>query len=215
MNKLQQFKTKYKKELNILKKEGKLIGQWSNIFDHCLTEGLLADTFSDLLDLSVDDKENLIKAALLHDWYKRVEREAVSQLGFTEYDFKAIASGEKLKKLGYSDRVVELTQSVGHTSLKKVMESNDMIIRVIHLIDDLTIGDKIVELDERVDNLEQAERYKELNEEGRKIFFGKTYFQIQRQLGHQIISQVCEKTGIAPNKLTSILKEKLSKKYNP
>lgn len=213
MNNLEQFKLKYKPEIKTLKDTGRLTGEWSNVFDHCFKEGLLADVLSDLLQLASEDKEDLIKAALLHDWYKRVEREAANKEGFSQYDLKAVESGDKLKSLGYSDRIVELTQSVGHTSLKKVMESNDLLIRVMHLIDDITFGNKIVELDERVDGLEQAERYKELNEEGKKIFAGKTYFQIQRELGHQIISQICAKLEIKPDKFIPQIKSEFRKKY--
>ena len=77
MNNLDIFKNKYSQELNFLKGEGRLVDEWANVYEHCFTEGLVASIVAEALRFDSDEKDSLIKAALLHDWYKRVEREAV------------------------------------------------------------------------------------------------------------------------------------------
>lgn len=206
---LNEFKTKYKKELDFLKEEGCLIDDWSNVYDHCLKEGQIAQIISNLLEFSKYDQEILVKAALLHDWYKRGEGEAVSKRGAKKYDIKAKESARLLKEFGYSEEIVELAQSIGHTSLRDILTTNNFIKRLMHYIDDITYGDELVALDIRIDRLEEAERYKELNEMGRKIFSGKTYFQVQREVGHMIEKEIANRINVRPNQVIPIIKKYL------
>lgn len=190
------FVALYPEEVAVLRDKGRLTGEWANVFDHCVTEARAASLLAVALKLSTQDKDDLIKAAFLHDWNKRNEREAANKEGYKAYNEHASLSAKGLSEMGYSKRVVELTEAVGHTSLKAIEASTDFLARVMHYLDDVTHGDKVVGLDERVDQLEAAPRYKELNESGRAIHGGRTYFQVQRQVGKAIEAEIEARLGL-------------------
>jgi hypothetical protein len=212
MNDYVNFIFRYKKDLDFIRIQGNLVGEWANVFEHCLTEGMVAEILGTELQLS--DCDTLVRAAILHDWFKRHEREAVKIGGATQYDKAAIENGLKLQSANYSERIIELTQSVGHTSLMKIMTSDDFTARLMHYIDDITYNNNVVVIDERMDNLESADRYKELNESGRNIFSGRTYFQIQRSLAHKIEQDIAIKLNIKDQDVVPLVQTKLAK-YKP
>ncbi|MEK9166215.1 MAG: HD domain-containing protein [Patescibacteria group bacterium] len=214
MGKLQDFEHRYQQELVVLKEKGRLIEDWANVYRHCFTEGLIANVFAELLQLPSEEQEPLVKAALLHDWYKRNEREAVNKEGFGQYDAKAKESARLLRSFGYSEEIVELTESVGHTSLKDIQNTQSFLKKLMHYIDDIALSDKVVALDKRIDQLEAAERYKELNESGRTIFNGRTYFEVQRAIGHEIEKEVAARVGIEASELITLVQGKLQNDYN-
>lgn len=188
----------YPKEFEILKKHGQLTGDWENVYEHCKTECAAALALAELLQLNDADKNILAKAAILHDWYKRKEGES-SVRGFDEYNKAVEMSFDELIKLGVDKRIVEVAHSVGHTSLLEIQSTDDELRKLMHYIDDITMGDKIVGLNTRIDYLEGADRYKELNESGRKVHSGQTYFEVQRNVGKEIeewiINEIRKKYG--------------------
>ena len=202
MKNKQQIEEEFKLECSILKNEGQLIDDWSNVYDHCISEAIVASCVSDLLKLPKEQSTKLISAAILHDWYKRVERTS------GRYDESAKESYDKLLALGIDEYVVELAHSVGHTSISDVANSNDFLKKVMHYIDDVTLNDKLVELDERMDSLENSEKYRELNESGRKIY-GRTYFEMQRELGKEIEKEIETRTNLTPKTLISEIKKRV------
>lgn len=189
------FVSMYPEEVAVLRDRGRLIDDWANVFEHCVTEARAASLLAVALKLSPQDRDNLVKAAFLHDWNKRNEREAANKEGFKAYNEHASLSAKGLSEMGYSKRVVGLTESVGHTSLKSIEASADFLARVMHYLDDITHGDKVVGLDERIDQLEAAPRYKDLNESGRAIHGGRTYFQVQREVGKAIEAEIEARLG--------------------
>lgn len=197
--------------MDFLKEKGELIGEWSNVYDHCFTEGLVANIVGDFLALESREKVVLIKAALLHDWYKKKEREAADKFGAQEYDNTAREGAKLLREFGYSEEVILLTGSVGHASLKELLSGGSFLQHIMYYIDNITWRDKVTSLDERMDQLESADRYRELNELGRKIFNGRTYFEVQRELGHNIENEIASRIGIKPNdipkKIQGVLRE--------
>src|SRR5689334_17188270 len=73
-------------EFTLLKNEGRLTGDWINIYNHCKLEGEVAVILSKLINLSESDSKILIKAAILHDWYKRTEIEQSQGLDIKAYE---------------------------------------------------------------------------------------------------------------------------------
>ncbi|MBI3631388.1 MAG: HD domain-containing protein [Candidatus Staskawiczbacteria bacterium] len=213
MNQKEKFEKKFNKELIFLKNEGKLVDDWANVFNHCYTEGLVASILGELIRFKKEDQDLLITAAILHDWFKRNEREATNKYGAEEYNKKAKESSRFLKEAGYCNDVVLLTESVGHSSLNNIL-GKDLIYQVMHYIDDITFGNTVVSLDERIDELESAERYRELNESGRKFFNGKTYFQVQREVGHIIENEIAKRLKVNPEMIVSLIKHRLKKSFN-
>ncbi len=171
-----QIELKYCNEFHILLQQGELTGDWSNVYQHCLTEARVAEITGDLLQLPEGKKIILIKAAILHDWYKRKEREAVIAGGFEKYNDAGQDSYDKLLALGVDKHIVDIAHSVGHTAIDSVTVSTDLLRRAMFFIDLIVSNTDIVSVDQRMDNLEALDRYKELNESGRKIYNGRTYF---------------------------------------
>lgn len=207
----------YEAEFTLLKEKGRLVGDWGNVYDHCKKEAEAAWGMAVLLTITPDDDDLdiLVEAAILHDWYKRNEREAANAAGGSpdKYNEAAVLSRQGLLDLGYSERIVDIAHSVGHTAIQEVAASDDLLKRAMFFLDNIVHGDQLVELDERMDALEAAPRYKELNESGRSVltgaFAGKTYFEAQRQLGRQIQAELEVKADIKPGTLVVELKKML------
>ncbi|TSC75816.1 MAG: glycosyltransferase [Parcubacteria group bacterium Gr01-1014_31] len=194
---LQTFGNLFPAELAILQNQGQLTGEWSNVADHCLTEAAAADILAELLQLPAADRTTLVKAALLHDWYKRKERERVTREGQGTYDASAATSEQGLAALGVDPTVVTIAHRVGHTQCRYFLDHPDapLLERAMFWLDTVTHGNRIVGINERVDQLESADRYRELNEQGRAVLGGKTYFQAQRGTALAIERQLTQRTG--------------------
>ncbi len=181
-------------EFNILKEYGQLVNGWENAYNHCKTECAAALVISDLINLDSEKRNILAKAAILHDWYKRKEKESGIE-GSDKYEKGVIDSYEGLLKLGVDKQIVDIAHNVGHTSLLDIQVTTDILKKIMHFIDDITFESDIVELDVRIDANEANEQYKELNESGRAKHNGRTYFEVQREVGHKIQDEI-EKTII-------------------
>jgi hypothetical protein len=170
----------YTNDFSILREYGNLVDEWSNVYDHCKKEGELAFIIGKLLKLSEDDLSTLVRGAILHDWFKRSEREVAEMYGGDpeKYDTANEFSYSGLIELNVPERVVEVAHSVGHTALKKIQLSSDILKRTMFLIDNIVDGDTLVEYDERMDRLEKSSRYTKLNEAGRAEHNGRTYYEV-------------------------------------
>jgi hypothetical protein len=195
----------FQSEFDLLKNEGRLTDDWSNIYNHCKLEGIVAMILSNLINLSEDDSKVLIKAAILHDWYKKYEIEQSKGLGNIEYQNSEHDSYNKLLAVGVQNKSVDVAHSVGALSLKEIIGSQDLLKKLMHFIDDICLNDKLVEIDERIDYNER--KYPQLNEAGRKIFEGKTYFEMQRKIGKQIQSEIEGILKIESNTLVPLIKK--------
>lgn len=164
------------------KKEG-----WRNVPEHMLVETEAADVLAETLGVPAHERKTLDTAAMLHDVYKRRERELALQKGVAGFDEAAASQSKFLRQQGYSDETIALTESVGHTSLVKFQNLSEipLIFKIIHYVDDITLNNDLVPLDDRIDALEANPRYAGLNQEGVKIF-GKPYFTVQREISKKI-----------------------------
>ena len=172
---------------------------WRNVLEHELVEAEAADILAEKLGISHKERKNLRIAALLHDVYKRKEIERAREGGASSFDSSAEDQANWIKSLGYSEDVVELVQSVGHTSLEEFSRDFDTIPtvrKIIHYADDITSGSEVVPLDERISQLERKPEYKELNESGRAIF-GKTYSEVQREVSKRIEEEFASRLGVS------------------
>lgn len=184
----------YPQEFSILLNKGNLVEDWSNVYEHCKLEGIIAYYLSNKLCLSDIDTNDLVKAAILHDWFKRVERESQN------YDSNLSYKG--LLELGYSNRIVDIAHSVGHTSLVWI-EKSDLLRKIMHFIDDIVSGVEISEINIRVDFLEKSGRYAKLAEETRLIHNGRTLFEVQKEVGNKIQNEIENIADMQPGSLIS------------
>ncbi|MBI3624043.1 hypothetical protein HY218_00235 [Candidatus Saccharibacteria bacterium] len=186
---------------------------WGNVSEHCLVEAARAREFGQLLGFEEGLIEDLITAAALHDFYKKDEKAIVTKQGLSWEAFEEASheSSEAIREAGFSDRIAWLVGAVGHGSLldtKEILEETEPTpdqeaFLVMHYIDDYTVGSDWAEpasgvsnFDIRMDKNEANERYRLLNEEGRPFFNGRTTFEIQRQLGHEIEARLVDMINV-------------------
>lgn len=219
---------------------------WRNVTEHVLVQHAACVALGEALGLSKDSLERLSKAADLHDGDKiyqsqglkainsRVELREIdeTQAGKEKYEFfeeSEAHSIEWMKNIGVSDEVIKIASSDGHPALPRIMSPESSFEeRMFHYIGSIVDGGDIVLLDQRIDNLEQNSKYKEMNEYGRKVDWtdGKTLYQIQRTVGHQIELEIVEKiqgTNVdeitkrrlkeSPNQLPVVIKEWVEANY--
>lgn len=199
----------YSKEFQILKNHGRLVDDWSNVYDHCKKEAEIALILSRLLNLTPDNTDKLVKSAILHDWNKRNERESANATGFMAYKESEQKSEEGLLALGVNHVVVDIAHSVGSTDLNTIEQCDDVLKMAMHYIDDITSNTEVVEINERCDRLEKLDRYKQWNEYGRTLYDGLTMFEKQRIVGMKVQNGLEVLIGIEQNSLTSVIKSKL------
>jgi predicted hydrolase (HD superfamily) len=138
---------------------------WSNVIRHCLAEAGAADALSHLLDLSAEDKENLIQAAILHDFDKKLEIENIrGQSGkITEASEKfKLVSKETLRKNGIKSEIIDIIDSVGDVDIVH-KENVSLLQKAMFYIDNITEGSNLVNVKIKRDGL--LKRYAKLAEE--------------------------------------------------
>ena len=96
----EEIEKQFSNECSILIERGKLIEDWSNVYNHCITVAQAASCISELINLSNKDENDLVKGGILHDWYKRVERESADKEGFEKYNETQKKSFTELIKIG-------------------------------------------------------------------------------------------------------------------
>lgn len=198
------------KEGGVSGKKAKMEG-WRNISEHCLVEAVMADVIAEKLNL---DRDKIKVAALVHDWYKRQEMEIAKKDKVRGFDSADSEDKKKLLELGYPEDIINIAHSVGHTSLKRMQEDGVTTEeQVMHYIDSITVGSEISTLDKRIDNNEANPRYHELNESGRKIFNGQTYFEVLREVGKEIEQKIATAIGLdTPESLPKFIKEEIERR---
>ncbi len=198
------------------KKEG-----WRNVVEHEIVEAEACDILAEAISLPQAERRQVKDAAALHDVFKRKEKELMERLGPEGYTVGQEEEGIFLKERGYGQEIIKLAHSVGHGSLLEMVEDpNDAELKVkddidlptliIHYVDDITLNNDIVPLNIRIDYLEANPRYQETNEQGRKVFAGRTYFEVQREVSRKIEAKLASMLGIEPaEKLPDWIKGKI------
>ncbi|OGG50020.1 hypothetical protein A2763_03690 [Candidatus Kaiserbacteria bacterium RIFCSPHIGHO2_01_FULL_54_36] len=221
------------------RKDGKR--DWGNVSEHCLVEVARTDVFADMLNLPDDLKEDLRVAAALHDFFKKGEKEIVTKKGLSWDAFEAASeeSTRQMREEGFSERIVHLANSSGHTSFletedilrKESLSQEDVAYLVQHYVDDYTLGSgwtapaeitadgrHINDLDRRIDATEPNPRYAQLNEEGRAKFGGETVFEAQRRIGNAVEARLARLTNensgqsIHPKDLPQLIDKEIRKR---
>lgn len=187
--------------------------------EHCIVEAVAADTIAKTIGMTEEERETLVVGALLHDFYKREDIvEAITQQESgqkAEYEFEATSNPGSaiLRDRGYNEDVIQITESVGHQSLKRIVSGQASLQELImHYIDDITVNTEIRDLDSRIDYLESNPLYNELNQAGRREFGGKTTFQVQREIGHEVQKILAPYFGLNPedsSKLPEVINQRI------
>jgi hypothetical protein len=197
---------------------------WGNVTEHCLVEAARVGVMADQLGLQPETKRDLQLAAGLHDFYKKGEVQLMKARGLSweSYDEAGQKSTEIILAAGFSERVAYLASSVGHSTLnttealvtKPDLTEDDKAYLAMHYCDDYTVdaqwalpaeadgfGNRINDLDRRMDKNNANKRYEVINEAGREHFNGERSYDAQRRVGHLVEDRLAglmgEQMGIA------------------
>lgn len=200
--------------------------RWGNPTEHCLVEAAAAEILAEKLKLTQEEADSLTAAAFIHDWRKKGEIEETKGVKDPVLIEQSYAKSKtELLAHGIDGEVVALTECVAHTSLPKfatlnqdgsisLKENVGIVEMAMHYVDDITRGDDLVSIDERMDYLDSvaSTRYP-YNEAGRAVWGGRTFFQAQREIDHLIEALLAKQCGIEdPKLLPRLLKEELNRK---
>jgi hypothetical protein len=191
-------------------REGSSERSWGNVTEHCLVVAARVEILADWVGLPSWVKQDLMKGAILHDFYKRREKEflcANPKFEIGQYNAFSMKSGEFLRAAGFDELVVELAGSLADDKLPEIekrlekgdLSGEDLAFLILHYVDDYTSGtDWVVpfdgernDLERRIDKLEGNDDYSNLNEVVKK-FEGETAFQAQRRVGRLIQERLAE-----------------------
>lgn len=214
---------------------------WGNVSEHCLVEAARARAFADKFGFAEKTRDDLVMAAALHDFHKK-QQKLITQANGLSLDSFLLAEGEEdrlVKEAGFNDNVIRYLKSLGDNAMKGVelvvnqaeLTEEDLAFLAMHYIDDYTInsdwalpaeinqqGNKVNNLDRRVDKNEANLQYQKLNEDSRRLYGGETGYQVQRRLGHAVEARLAkalaEKSGqkIDPLDLPEIIDEQIKKR---
>jgi hypothetical protein len=224
-----QFARQYPEAIKLYQENGLLPKSegWANVARHCLVEAATADTFADLLHLSDEEKKKSVKAAFLHDFYKRrsvemmkAEKAKIAEGlpgNVTEADIRSgEQSREILEKNHVDPEVISiLSNSLGYDALKKEnVAKMTTLEKIMHYLDDITLDENLVSLKKRVDMC--RERYPQIRDDQKLLeMYGQPTYDQQYEVGSQIEKELAERVGLDdPKKLPGFLKEKLIEKIN-
>lgn len=149
---------------------GLLDHDWANVPKHMAAVGAMTMAIAEMI--APDQAGSALLASLLHDAYKRREKEAINAAQAAdrdvsaEYDKQAKTQGRFLLDHGYNRAIVEAAQSVGHTSLWEFLNNPNISLlrKIVHLADDLTDGNSFPPLE--ISMQERRKRYPTIHKDG-------------------------------------------------
>lgn len=201
---------------------------WRDVPEHVLVVSARAMVLADLLDLSDEVKEDLRLASSAHDFSKRHEKELEMPAGGITWEIyeRKVAEFERatLAKSGFPERVIRIIEHTGHDGVLKVedilnkdgLSEEEVASIILFYVDAYTRGSEWVspaefsdrglinEIDRRTKKNLQNPTLKNLNEQGKTYFGGKTM--------SQAIGDTAHLTG---KRLASLLEERAQIEIDP
>ncbi len=182
--------------------------EWRNIAEHCLVEAVGADI---LAEYTGADRDSVVVAALLHDWYKRNEIEAMKQEGVS-LGYKKADQKDRLilKTYGIDDAIISLTHSNIIQSIDPLyLEQRTLNEKIIHFIDFATSGTHFVQLKERRQSLEKKKQNIDFSNSFKNQYEGNSLYDVQYMIGAQEQEEFEKLIGVESGSLIIFLKKKM------
>jgi HD superfamily phosphodiesterase len=200
--------------MRILKKGG-LLGRegvdWRNIAEHCLTEAVAADILAEHLHA---DRNEVVEAALLHDWFKRREVESMNQLGGEQgYGISKAEDKKLLSKFNVSKDIIALANAnIPESADPDYLEERPIEQKIVHFIDLITSGSEFMNAEDRLLKVEENPRNVEFSDSFRGRYNGKTLFEFQRQLAVEEQDEFENILGLEKGTLISFIEREIEKR---
>lgn len=175
----------YREELTLLIVYGKLTGSWSNVLAHCAVQHAAVEVLTDTLGRALPETEEnwdriheARRAALVHDWSKRRERQRA------DFSHEEIVLGNVAYEATTTPFKRTLITATGPDFLERFLRGDATTLElVLFYADDICKGGEIVPLLERIAEVEA--RRQDLNEN--KVLTerlgGRKYWDVEREVG--------------------------------
>ena len=209
--------------------------EWGNVSEHCLVEAARSEILADWLDFSIDNKQNLMIAAVLHDLMKKYEVLGIRDKSKDESALQIMRDNsdnakQLMRQAGIEEDVIEISSFAGGDpeillKVKKILDQEDLndtelAFLIMQYIDGYTINADWVEpLDQiTMDNaVDHRRRKNELNRINLEIkddvareFEGLEFF------GNKTNVQAVSDLGhLIEEKITKIIFNKTGKTIDP
>lgn len=211
------FALEHLTEMRILEKGG-ILGKensdWRNVSEHCLAEAVGADILAEALHAR---RKDVVQAAILHDWYKRREVEAMEKSGAGQGYAETVSEDEKLlAECGVKPSIIKLAHSNTPESVKsEYLSHRTLEEKIIHYIDAITSGSDFVNFRDRFAVLKQKKRNVEFSESFRNRYDGKTAYEVQPELAQAEEDDFRKQIGLPPEEsIISFLKTRMEERIN-
>ena len=188
---------------------------WRNISEHCLTEAVGADILAEHLGLDEGDRNRVVQAVLLHDWYKRREVKAMKELGGAVGHLKAESeSVQRLAQYVDDKEVVRLARSlIPEARSGEYITPQGLGEKIVHFIDLITQDARFVRnYDERLIPIMQRPPDVERSEVYRRQYGGKSLYEVQKEIGDAEQEEFETILGLEHGTLSQFLMEKLNER---
>jgi len=235
---------KLHKSFNLLEKNDKGKRDWGNVSEHCLVVSARTKALSKLIGLSEKTKNDVVLAAGMHDFYKKNQIEKTPKgvaLSMDDYIQSEEEADEELTKAGIPQNIIDYVGSTGALpeAIYKIQNilnkgesasEEEIATLALHYIDDFTKGsawtkpaevnsqgEKINDLNRRVEDARNNPKYKSIDEEGKKYFDGKTSLDVQETVGEFVeeflAMRITKLRGIKidPKDLPTLIDEEIKK----
>ena len=180
-------------------KFGETLGKkqsWRNVGQHCLVAGIFAEILADALRVPSSDKNIIVEAAIIHDWYKK--HEAIAQDGLRKQNKLTLQDLDDIKEM--DKKALEdfgMHSEVIYLSGANVPESEagpqTLSQKIIWYVDAMLSNTEPMPIKERFKNLERgwdgtkedclrASRNNLFSELFRPKYNGKSIYELQIEL---------------------------------
>jgi HD superfamily phosphodiesterase len=208
------FALRHFNEMKILQKGG-ILGKenkdWRNISEHCLTEAVGADILAEYLG---GNRDKVVSAALIHDWYKRKEVERMKKEGGAlGYSQAAEEDVSLLRQLGVSEEIIKLAHAnIPESSNQEYLNNRSLEEKIVHYIDMITSGSQFIDYVERLRIVRGKKHNIEFSESFRERYGGKSLLELQEELARIEEREFEDKLGLDRGELIRFIKEKLEER---
>jgi hypothetical protein len=203
---------------------------WRNVAQHCLVEAAVADVLAEELQLPADERRTIVSAAILHDWYKKREKEQIAQAttagtysSNTLKEIEVRGDAELREKFGIDPTIIELTHSnVAPTPAGPETLAKKILWYVDHIVsntDVVPIEDRIADAergwDGTVEDPNRAAFNGAMSDRYKEKYGGRSLYDVQREIGQRLNGELSERIGFAgkPEDLPLYLKAKLEARF--
>ncbi len=204
------------RDMRILRKGGVLGKEnrdWRNISEHAIVEAVGADILAEALNTN---REDVIQAANLHDWYKRREVEMMKKLGGAQgHAVTAVEDKRLLHEYGVPPHIVKLAHSNIPDSIdREYLSSRTLEEKIMHYMDLITSGSDFMNFRDRINIVAQEKHNVEFSDSFRDKYGGKSLFEVQEEVAQLEESEFEKLLGVPSGGVIQFIRKKLEERIN-